>query len=123
MQWAVSYDRAADVTVAGLVDVANASYKLANMLQVTGFNHGRAESSSDPTGSAPTPADITTYSAPSSLSAEPHLPSANGGSGCDVERCGGRPGCVMAWYWPCHGPTQRCRCGEGSRTRRRLTCS
>jgi hypothetical protein len=41
----------------------------------------RANSASDPTGSAPTPADTTTYAAPSGLSQAPQLPSASGGSG------------------------------------------
>jgi hypothetical protein len=79
--WAASYDHAAVVTVGGMTDLTNACYKLAAMLELTGFNHGRAESASDPTRTAPALPDTTRYAAPATLSCDPQPPSAHGGSG------------------------------------------
>ena len=77
-QWAASYDEAARGVHAVLIDLETASLKLAVMLQQTGFNHGMAESASDPTKSAPTPADPAVYLP--GKRAVPELPSAQGGS-------------------------------------------
>ena len=63
-----------------MVDLAGAAMKLAAMLQQTGFNHGSAESASDPTRTTPTPADTTRYDTDVSPSS-PAIPSASGGSG------------------------------------------
>jgi len=46
-QWSTSYDRACGELVDALTDCANGSYKLAALLEQTGFNHSRAESESD----------------------------------------------------------------------------
>ncbi|HEV7651439.1 MAG TPA: hypothetical protein VGP26_25080 [Actinophytocola sp.] len=76
--WAASYDEAAGTVHSIIGDLGTASVTLAAMLQQTGFNHGMAESASDPSRSAPTPADRSTYvPTPASL---PNLPSAHGGS-------------------------------------------
>jgi hypothetical protein len=80
-RWAVSYDQAVSVTVGAMTDLTNASYKLAAMLEQTGFNHGMAESASDPTRSVSTAADTTRYIAPTTLNCDPKPPSASGGSG------------------------------------------
>jgi hypothetical protein len=56
------------------------------MLQQTGFNHGMAESASDPTRSTPTSPDTSVY-LPSQRSV-PELPSAHGGS----------PGVPALWW-------------------------
>jgi hypothetical protein len=77
-KWAVSYDQAAAVTLGAMTDLTGASYQLAAMLEQTGFNHGMAESASDPTRSAPTPADRTRYSA--FTTSTYRSPSASGGS-------------------------------------------
>lgn len=81
IKWASAYDQAASVTVAGMTDLANASYKLAAMLELTGFNHGMAEGASNPLSTTPTPADTTKYPAPSTLNGDYRPPSAKGGSG------------------------------------------
>lgn len=78
VQWASSYDEAARDTHAVLIDLETACMKIAVMLQQTGFNHGMAESASDPTKSAPTPADPRVY-LPGKRTV-PDLPSASGGS-------------------------------------------
>jgi hypothetical protein len=77
-QWAGSYDEAARDVHAVLIDLETACMKIAVMLQQTGFNHGMAESASDPTRSTPTPADPTVYLP--GKRAVPDLPSASGGS-------------------------------------------
>jgi len=41
--------------------MTKASYKVAALLEQTGFNHAVANSASDPTGSTPTPPDTTNY--------------------------------------------------------------
>lgn len=79
-KWASTYDEAARDVHGVMVDLASAAMKLAVMLQQTGFNHGRAESASDPTGTTPTPADTTVYNTNASPSAAA-IPSASGGSG------------------------------------------
>jgi hypothetical protein len=79
--WAAAYDQAVAVTVGGMTDLTNACYKIAAMLEQTGFNHGMAEDASDPSRSVPTPADTTKYVAPATLSCAPQPPSASGGSG------------------------------------------
>lgn len=76
--WASSYDGAADTVHALVGDLGNATLTLAALLQRTGFNHGMAESTSDPTRSVPTPPDDTHY-APGARDV-PGLPSAHGGS-------------------------------------------
>jgi hypothetical protein len=78
VQWAASYDEAARGGHAVLIDLETACLKIAVMLQQTGFNHGMADSASDPTKSAPTPADPGVY-LPGKRAA-PDLPSARGGS-------------------------------------------
>lgn len=54
VQWAASYDEAAHSTHAVLIDLETACLKIAVMLQQTGFNHGMADSASDPTKAMPT---------------------------------------------------------------------
>lgn len=77
-QWASSYDGAADTVHSLVGDLGNAAITLAALLQRTGFNHGMAESASDPTRSVPTPPDDTRYTPdPSDV---PGLPSAHGSS-------------------------------------------
>lgn len=78
MQWAASYEEAARTVHAVLIDLETACLKIAVMLQQTGFNHGMAEAASDPTKSAPTPADPAVYLP--GKRAVPDLPSAKGGS-------------------------------------------
>lgn len=78
MRWAASYDEAGRGVHAVLIDLETACLKLAVMLQQTGFNHGMAESASDPSKSAPTPADPAVYLP--GKRAVPELPSAQGGS-------------------------------------------
>jgi hypothetical protein len=97
--WAASYDHATAVTVGGMTDLTNACYKLAAMLELTGFNHGRAESASDPTHTAPTPADTTRYAAPATLSCDPQPPSAHGGSG-SPPRGWGLVEHLVGYVWP-----------------------
>ena len=46
--WASSYDDAARTVHSLVGDLATASQTLAAMLRMTGFNHGTAESASDP---------------------------------------------------------------------------
>lgn len=77
-QWAASYDEAARGVHAILIDLETACLKIAVMLQQTGFNHGMADSASDPTTSTPTPTDPAVY-LPSKRTV-PDLPSAQGGS-------------------------------------------
>jgi hypothetical protein len=80
-KWAASYDQAATATFDAMTTANDACFQLAAMLEMTGFNHGMAESHSDPTGQAPTPPDTTSYLPPgNSVSYEPP-PSAAGGSG------------------------------------------
>lgn len=76
--WAASYDAAAGTVHALVGDLATASTTIAALLQQTGFNHGMAESASDPTRSAPTPPDNTIYQ-PATANL-PDLPSTHGGS-------------------------------------------
>ncbi|HEX4725189.1 MAG TPA: hypothetical protein VH333_21950 [Pseudonocardiaceae bacterium] len=76
--WATSYDDTARTVHSLVGDLASASTTLAAMLQMTGFNHGMADSASDPTHAAPTPPDDTVYTP--SQRALPELPSAHGGS-------------------------------------------
>jgi hypothetical protein len=78
MSWASGYDDAARATHAVLVDLETACLKIAVMLEKTGFNHGMADSASDPIRSAPTPADPGGYLP--GKRAVPDLPSARGGS-------------------------------------------
>lgn len=78
MRWAASYDEAARSVHAVVIDLETACLKIAVMLQQTGFNHGMADSASDPTASAPTPADPGVY-LPGKRTV-PNLPSAQGGS-------------------------------------------
>jgi len=78
VQWAGDYDQAARDVHAVLIDLQTACLKIAVMLQQTGFNHGMAESASDPTKSTPTPPDPSVY-IPNKRSV-PDLPSASGGS-------------------------------------------
>jgi hypothetical protein len=76
--WASSYDNVAGTVHSLVGDLANAATTLATLLQQTGFNHGMADSASDPTQSIPTPPDDTIYTPdPTSV---PALPSAHGGS-------------------------------------------
>jgi CdiA C-terminal tRNase domain len=78
--WAGTYDPAAREVHGVMVDLEGGCMKIAVLLQQTGFNHGRAESASDPTGTTPAPADTTRYdSVPGRSPAA--LPSASGGSG------------------------------------------
>jgi nucleotidyltransferase-like protein len=78
VSWASSYDDAARDTHSVLVDLETACLKVAQMLQKTGFNHGMADSASDPSKSVPTPPDRSSY-VPSKRTV-PDLPSAKGGS-------------------------------------------
>ncbi|MGH3624213.1 MAG: hypothetical protein ACRDQ5_20905 [Sciscionella sp.] len=97
-KWASSYDPAATVTLGGMTDLTNASYKLAAMLEATGFNHGRANDASNPSRAAPTPADTTTYAAPDRLTCfEP--PSAAGGSGSPPHGWG-LISHLVSYVWP-----------------------
>jgi hypothetical protein len=76
--WAASYDEVARDVHTVLIDLETACLKIAVMLQQTGFNHGMAESASDPTRTAPTPDDPGVY-LPGKRTV-PDLPSARGGS-------------------------------------------
>lgn len=58
--WAAAYDDAAGMTVGVTQDVVNGCYQLAALLQQTGFNYSRAESSST-SGAGPSFADTTAY--------------------------------------------------------------
>ena len=78
--WASTYDQVAREVCGVMVDLEAVSMKLAAMLQQTGFNHGLAESGSDPTGTTPVPADTTRYDA-DVVRSVPAIPSASGGSG------------------------------------------
>ncbi len=60
-KWSSQYDPAAQDTVNIMSDLQNACLQIASLLEHTGFNHGMAESKSDPTRSVPTPADRTAY--------------------------------------------------------------
>jgi hypothetical protein len=95
--WAHSYDTAARTTLATMIDLQTASVKLAAMLQQTGFNHGAADTASNPKNLRPTPTDKTRY-VPQRATV-PDLPSAAGGSG------GGPPGWsliqdAVGYVWP-----------------------
>jgi hypothetical protein len=78
VSWASAYDDAARANHAVMIDLETACLKIAAMLQQTGFNHGMADSASDPTRSTPTPADSGVYLP--GKRAVPDLPSARGGS-------------------------------------------
>lgn len=77
-QWAKGYDELARCVHSVLIDLETACLKIAVMLQKTGFNHGLAESASDPTKSTPSPADPAVYLPRKRVA--PDLPSAQGGS-------------------------------------------
>jgi hypothetical protein len=79
--WAASYDHAATATFDAMTEANDACFTLAAMLEMTGFNHGMAENHSNPSGHAPTPPDITTYTAPGEFMCYARPPSAAGGSG------------------------------------------
>lgn len=80
--WANAYDPAAAATADAMTDLTYACYRLAAMLEVTGFNHGMAEAASDPSRTVPTPPDTTRYEGPPPFPrCEPDPPSAHGGSG------------------------------------------
>lgn len=78
-KWAASYNQAASATSDAIITANAACFHLAALLEKTGFNHGMAESHSDPTRQTPTPPDTTKYAAPVASYAAP--PSAAGGSG------------------------------------------
>lgn len=81
-EWAGAYDPVATAAASAMTDLTYACYRLAAMLEVTGFNHGMAEAVSDPSRTVPTPPDTTTYDGPPPfLSCVPDPPSAYGGSG------------------------------------------
>ncbi|HEX5495989.1 MAG TPA: hypothetical protein VFX70_15580 [Mycobacteriales bacterium] len=83
--WAAQYDPAAAATVGMITDLANACTQIAALLEQTGFNHGMAESASDPTRGVPTPPDRTSYVVPTNnnmVCIPGHdVPLAAGGSG------------------------------------------
>jgi hypothetical protein len=78
-KWAASYDQAASATADAITTVNASCFHLAALLEKTGFNHGMAESHSDPTRRTPVPPDTTKYAPPVASYAAP--PSAAGGSG------------------------------------------
>lgn len=96
--WAGSYDPAAQATAGAIEDLANACSQLGSMLQLTGFNHGLAESQSDPTRSVPTPADTATYTVGGPACYMPP-PSAAGGSG-DTPTGWGLIEHLVGYLWP-----------------------
>jgi len=76
-QWGSAYDNAV-VEITGVTqDVLNGVYRLAGLLETTGFNHGQANSASTP-GSTVQTTDTTSYDQEVFLSTPP---SASGGSG------------------------------------------
>jgi hypothetical protein len=75
--WAGGYDDAATMTLGATQDVANGCYRLAALLQQTGFNYSRADASST-SGAADRIIDITAYASCSVQLGTP--PRAHGGS-------------------------------------------
>jgi hypothetical protein len=96
--WSSAYDEAAKATADGMTDATYACYKIATMLQQSGFNHGQAEQASDQTLFT-TPADTTTYQAPARLSCDPDPPSAAGGSS-DPPKGWGLIEHAVGYVWP-----------------------
>ncbi len=59
--WADSYDRSARSVLQATSDVITASFRLAALLEQTGFNYGSAESASVPGGTVPSGPDRTPW--------------------------------------------------------------
>jgi hypothetical protein len=76
--WAHAYDDAVTTTLGASQDVVNGCFRLAALLQQTGFNYGYAETSSIPGPAARTPPDRSDYEHRSAYSA--CVPTAAGGS-------------------------------------------
>ena len=76
LTWASGYDSAVEQVTGATQAVVNGCYKLASLLEATGFNHGAAESASVPGGVVPT-VDRTNYDESVLLSSPP---TAAGGS-------------------------------------------
>jgi hypothetical protein len=79
-RWASAYDDSARLALATTQDVVNGCYQLAALLQQTGFNYSRAESSSTPGGYEPMP-DMTAYATCSVQLGRPPSASGPGGGG------------------------------------------
>ena len=77
-KWASSYDSAAAQLMPAISDAITASYKMAILLERTGFNHGQAESMSTP-GATRVTTDHTHYTGTAPVMVAPD--SASGGSG------------------------------------------
>jgi hypothetical protein len=76
-KWGTEYDKAVTELIGVTQDVINGVYKLAGLLEMTGFNHGQANSASAPGGTVQT-TDTMNYDIEVTL---PTPPSASGGSG------------------------------------------
>lgn len=81
-KWAHAYDQAADGVTGMAQDVINGCYQLAALLQMTGFNHDKANGASTVGGPGTRPAP-SAYAGDSVVLATP--PSAAGGSGDEPE--------------------------------------
>lgn len=112
--WAQQYDPAARATAAAIGDLSNACLKIAALLEQTGFNHGMAEASSDPTRSVPTPPDRSNYeigltggAGTSCLTSDP-VPTAAGGSSSSAPFGWSLLEHAIGYLWP-NGDTGRLR--------------
>jgi hypothetical protein len=88
--WADAYDQAAKGLGSVLADLDTAALTCADLLEQSGFNHGMAESASDPRQTAPTPPDTTKYA--TAPPPAPQFPSARGVAGQN-----GLPPIVLDW--------------------------
>lgn len=106
--WAEGYDRAANGVASVLVDLDVAAMMCADLLERSGFNHGMAESASDPRQTVPTPPDTRNYSA--NPSPVPRFPSAQGVPGQN-----GLPPLVVDWlkYVWVDGDTGKLKAASG----------
>jgi guanyl-specific ribonuclease Sa len=77
--WAAPYDRATETALEVTADVVNACYRLAGLLQQTGFNYGRAETASVPGAGEPSVPDRSDYA--ERWCSFTRVPTAAGGSG------------------------------------------
>lgn len=100
--WSDEYDPAAKQIVGAMSSVGSGMLAVGGLLQRTGFNHGIAESSSDPTRSVAAPVDSLSYasSGPNGYTGQvASVPAAAGGSGSApsgwelVEH-------AVGWVWP-----------------------
>lgn len=111
--WASSYDPAASQTLAVIDSFQAASYKLAGLLEQTGFNHDAAESASDQTRRSAPPPDKTHYDTTMTSAGGYGCQSDTPPSAAGSDSGGGPPGWgtlqhLVGYLWP-NGDTGRLR--------------